>query len=619
MSSIRRILVTLLDAAAIVAGSAALVISLGGGTRIGVAGFRISLRGTANALIVFGCLAALRLLIARRDSILPAIARPDPDRLEAERVRFAAPERATAAVWMYAAATLAGSIVWVVPHLLNLRAVPDPGDPILSAWRLAAVVHQLFSDPRHLWDGNIFYPLRDTLTYSDSTFLQALLVSPLLLAGFDPLRAVNLLMVVSYPARGLAYFVTAWRLTGDPRAATVAGLLGAWSPFHPQHYSQLELQWTLFVPLSLLTLMRMLAAPHWKTGLRFGAAVAAQCLAGMYVAVMLVTALVPFGAIVALGWRVRPTRQLGAALLAAIAVLGPVVGGLGVAYMRSRDAHGDRGWSEVSEGSALPYQYGHAHVRLVTHRWQAGGNHKPERELFPGVSTIALAAIGMVPPLTAATAATLVSGAIAFDSSLGANGLVYDDMFRASAVYRGMRVVARFSAIVQAMLVLLAAYGARRLIDLGRRAGASGVVCAALCAIVLVDLRMDPGLVEYYKTVPSMYSRVTPDMVLAEFPRERDVDYMYFSTRHWARLLGGYSGFFPSNEPFARASRAFPLPVAIEELRGLGVTHVTYNCALEQDQHRCSAIFDALDANAGLELVASERWSDARVSLYRLK
>jgi hypothetical protein len=94
---------------------------------------------------------------------------------------------------------------------------------------------------------------------------------------------------------------------------------------------------------------------------------------------------------------------------------------------------------------------------------------------------------------------------------------------------------------------------------------------------------------------------------------------MYFSTRHWARLLGGYSGFFPSNEPFARASRAFPLPVAIEELRGLGVTHVTYNCALEQDQHRCSAIFDALDANAGLELVASERWSDARVSLYRLK
>ena len=103
---------------------------------------------------------------------------------------------------------------------------------------------------------------------------------------------------------------------------------------------------------------------------------------------------------------------------------------------------------------------------------------------------------------------------------------------------------------------------------------------------MLFDLRMDPRLQPYYATMPSIYNRVTPDMVLVEFPRFHDTDYMYFSTRHWAHLLGGYSGFTASDGLLDDGLRAFPSPAGVEALHRRGATHLTYNCALETNPVR---------------------------------
>ena len=98
-------------------------------------------------------------------------------------------------------------------------------------------------------------------------------------------------------------------------------------------------------------------------------------------------------------------------------------------------------------------------------------------------------------------------------------------------------------------------------------------------------------------------------MVLAEFPRaDHDIDYMYFSTRHWAHLIGGYSGFIPMNPAVLDAFQHFPEAGALARLRASGATHVTYNCAFEPRPWRCDSALEALDANPTLELVASERW-----------
>ena len=609
---------TVLDVAVIVFTSAAVVLLLGGRTR-GVfltASFRLvdPLRPALFAAVLL----LLRLVLDRKAPPLPALPRSMPSLLQEELARLRSDRPASRRLRWYALAAGLGSFVWILPQALRLGDVPDPGDPVFSAWRIAVLTHQLVTDPVHLWDGNIFFPQRLTIAYSDSLFLQSLIAAPFLIARTDPLLVANALMVVSYPARGLAFFYTAWRITGSPEAALVSALVGAWSPFYPQHYSQLELNWTMFVPLAILGLMRMLAEPRWRSGALFGAAVAAQCLSSMYVAAMLVTFLVPLGLILAVAWGTRLSASTMKAGAAATASLLPVVLFLAVPYMHARQATGERSIAEVSDGSAAARDYGDAHIRLVSYQWQSGRDHRPERELFPGSSSLVLGAIGMVPPLSPIAIAVVGAGAAAFDWSLGLKGLTYDDLYRRSAVYRGMRVPARFSVMVHATLALLAAFGARRLIHLGRTPRVRSGACSALVLAVLFDLRMDPRLQPYRRDAPALYNRVTADMVLAELPQQNhEIDYMYFSTRHWARLLGGYSGFIPLDDEVVRGFAEFPSPKALARLHAFGATHVTYNCAFEMQRERCQEVFTALDGNRSIELVASEQWRRAEVRLYR--
>jgi hypothetical protein len=611
--------ITLLDAVAIIFASAAGVILLGGGGRADLGDIRVSLVSVTNPLQIAATAGVLRLLIGRGIRLLPSVALPDRAAIDAERERFAAPARATREVWRFAGATLLGSMIWVVPHLLDLRKVPDHGDPLFSAWRIARLAHQLVNDPRHLFDGNQFHPLPLTLTYSDATVMQGILGAPFILAGADALIVANALTVIAFPACGLAFFFAGWRLTGDPRAGLISGLLGAWYPFHAEHYSHLELHWVMFVPLAVVATLRMLAAPGWQTGLAFGAVVAAQWLSSMYVGVMLMTFLAPFMVLAAVAWRVRPTLRIAIALATAAAVVIPSLVGLGLPYLKSRQTRGDRPQHEILQFSAHPSDYFDTHIRQASYSWHSRAGNRPERELFPGTTTVVLAAAGTVPPLTGAAIAVLVSGAVVFDWSLGLRGLTYDELHERSVVHRGMRVPARFSVVVGAALALLGAFGARRLIRLGRSPAAQSGVCAALAALVLIDLRIDARLTPYYSTVPSIYGRVTSDMVLAELPREHEIDYMYFSTRHWARLLRGYSGFMPDQSELRAAVRAFPASDAVATFRRLGATHLTYNCRFEAPNRSCAAVIEQLDANPTLHLVAGGRWETGPIKLYQFR
>jgi hypothetical protein len=536
-----------------------------------------------------------------------------------DRARLAATQPVGREVVFYALATVVGSTAWLWPHLLRFRDVPDRGDPIFSAWRLARFAHQLVTDPLHLFDGNIFYPLPLTLTYSDPTVLQGLLGTPLIVAAVDPLIAANLLFFAAFPGCGLAFFYSAWRLTGDPRAAFIAGLSGAWYPFHSEHYSHFELQWFMFVPLALLGLLRLFAQPSRGTALAFGAVVAAQWLGSMYLGLLLVALLVPCAVTIMLVWQVRPSRHLVWATLIAVSVALPAFLLTGIPYWKTRHVRGERVPLEVSQGSATIADYLSTNRRMASYRWHSRADNMLERELFPGTSTLALAGIGLSPPWGASQIAIIVSGALAFDWSRGLGGLTYGVLYRNVAPFRGMRVPARVSAIVGSMLVLLGAFGTRRLLSLAGSATYRHVAAAVVAALVLIDLRMSTDLVGYWSTVPSLYRRVTSGMVLAELPRFHDLDYMYFSTRHWARLLDGYSGFTPDRPALHLALDSFPTPDGIERLRQLGATHLTYNCAFERSEVRCRHNLDFLDTNPSLELVAREVWAGAPVSLYRLR
>ena len=210
--------ITVLDFVIIAAFSATAVVSLGGRTTFAFGSVTLLMKSPLILGVIACGLLCLRLLYWPRVPPLPSLS-PGTPLFDGQRRRMSAPDPVTRRVAWYALAACAGSMVWVIPHLRNLRGVPDLGDPIFSAWRIAALAHQLATDPLHLWNGNIFYPVPLTLTFSDSLFLQSILGAPFLLAGADPLVVMNALMVISFPARGLAFFFVTWRLTADPQAA----------------------------------------------------------------------------------------------------------------------------------------------------------------------------------------------------------------------------------------------------------------------------------------------------------------------------------------------------------------------------------------------------------------
>jgi hypothetical protein len=612
--------ITLLDAALMACAAAAIVVILGGRTRLALAGVRLAFRTPVNLVIFLTLGTALRLWIARGIRLLPSLTPPDRTRLDEERERFVRTAVRPRAFVLYAAAAALASVLWLTPNLLHPRRVPDRGDPVFSAWRLARFSHQLVHDPRHLFDGNIFHPASGTLTFSDATVLQGLAAAPFIQAGADPLLVSNLLLLITFPLNALAFFHAGWRLTGDLRPAFVAGVLGALYPFHGEHYSHLELEYTFFIPLAIVALLDAIARPAPRRGAWLGLLLAAQWLASMYLGLMLLTFVVPFGALVALAWR-PPIRSLVKALVPAAAIAATAFAALGIPYLRTDAARGGRSLALAAAFSAEPREYGHPHGRLPAYQWITRENNRMEREMFPGFMVLGTAAVGAAPPLAAAPIASLVSGALAFDWSLGPYGLTYDDLYHWLLPYRGLRVPARFSMFVGTALILLGAAGSRRIIDAAARARLATPVFACLAAAALFDLRLDLRMLDYWKEPPPIYASVTPSMVLAEFPWEENAqDYMYFSTRHWARLLNGYSGSFPDAFiDLQKRLETFPAPDAIEAVRAAGATHVTFNCTLEPRKYRCLPTIDALDANPSLELVSGGRWEGDEVRLYRLK
>src|SRR5438874_3151483 len=356
----RRWLVTILDAVALVLASAAIVIWLGGRPQFAVLGVRVLLFSAWRPALSAVSIALVRLGLAPRVRVLPSLINETSARaLQDGRARFIDAPAMPRTLWSYAAAAVAASLLWLTPHLLHPRRVIDPGDPIFSAWRLGRFAEQLAHDPRHLFDGRIFHPAAATLTYSDATVLEGLIAAPFILSGADPLLVSNIFAMAAFPLNALAFFYAAWRLTLDPRAALIAAVLGALYPFHWEHYSHLELQFTCFIPLAIVALLGWLARPTVGRAATLAIVVTAQWLACMYFGLMLVMFLAPFAIIMAVAWRVRPDGALVRSVACAAAIVGSGFMALALPYMQSRGARGDRPLAPVAFFSATADEYMH--------------------------------------------------------------------------------------------------------------------------------------------------------------------------------------------------------------------------------------------------------------------
>jgi hypothetical protein len=458
-------------------------------------------------------------------------------------------------------------------------------DTLFSVWRLAWIAHQLPRDPVHLFDANIFYPAHGTLAYSDAILLQGLLGAPFIWLGVEPIFVHNSLLLLSFVASGVAMYVLVRELTGAAIAAWVAAVVFAFQPYRFEHYPQLELLWGWWIPLSLWALHRTIASGRLRYGLVLGLTIALQVWSCLYYAVFLGTALAILTPILLLRRSQTELKALVVPFLAASAVCALLVGPYAAAYIESRETVGTRGEQDIREWSPRLTHY----LAVPRGNWLYGDltGHLGHLEgvMFPGVVAVGLATAGIWGFRDRTRIAYAVLLVVAFDLSLGFNGLGYRTLYSVMLPYRGLRVPARMFVVVSAALAVLGGYGVVRLLDRVRQVSVRRVLGVALAASVMVESTSTPMNLQEVPETPRLYAWLEkqPPALVMEWPLPRasslghthDPLYMYYSTAHWHRLVNGYSGFYPpSYIRLVETVWRFPRREAVDYMKRLGIRYV---------------------------------------------
>jgi hypothetical protein len=321
------------------------------------------------------------------------------------------------------------------------------------------------------------------------------------------------------------------------------------------------------------------------------------------------------------------------------------------AYLAARQVVGERGRAEVAQNSAtwrnylappeVNAVYGKVFARFM----------QPERRLFPGFVAVALAIVGLWPRkrqhgeanrdrvgrswfrgyLGTPEAAYGLGLLLAFDVSLGFNGLLYPALYDYFLPFRALRIPARMGLMVGFSLAVLAGYGAMRVTARLQSASMRRAAFVALGLLMLVEYASTP--LPFWMAPlkpPETYADLmkdrgdNPTAVVFEFPTGAMEDplYLYYSTFHWQSLVNGYSGFFPpSYRRLVGAVQNFPDEPSMNAIKAHGtgylVVHGEWLFGGRYEQ-----LLPLLDARRDLTLVSRRPWQRGdkfgEISLYKV-
>ena len=330
-----------------------------------------------------------------------------------------------------------------------------------------------------------------------------------------PLLIHNLLLLGAIAASGIGMYALARHLWRNEAAAIVAGLVFAFAPYRFGHLMHMELQWTMWIPWAFWAMQRTIESGRAKFGILTGVFIALQLLSSVYYGIFLAVMFSVVGAIqfvrVAAAARLRVARALAAGAVLAIGVGGPICEAYRAASAASACATVEspmhsatlEAYRRVSHGN---YFYGPAH-------WGS-----PELSLFPGYVAIALGLAALLLTRPSPLLVSYVAGLLlAFDLSLGLNGLVYPLLREHVGIFKGLRAPARASIFFLLFLAALAARGCGaalrplpRAADRPRRSSSA----------VMLEYWIEPLRLVNYPYRPPLYNFLArqPDGVVAEFP-----------------------------------------------------------------------------------------------------
>lgn len=503
----------------------------------------------------------------------------------------------------------------------------DYGDPVFVMWVLGWVARQLTAAASgqleaidRLWHANIFHPEPGTLALSEHFVAQTVQVLPVYWLTKNLILCYNVSLLSTFVLTGLGTFLLARDLWGRVVAALAAGIFAAFNEyrlvFELGHLHVLSIQW---LPFAMVGLHRFIA---FGTPLAlWGAALAIIALnlsagyymvyCGPFIAMFALVEIVRTGHL--RHWRVWAGLAVAAVCVALVTV--PFV----LPYLHMRDRLGfARSLDEVVQYSATLDHYRAAWPGLAIPLvlavlslavfWRAPRAGVPDQS--DGTAAAAGTQVWIWGSRNPARQATMIAVLLVFTvlaawlslgpvvrsagQALDVPGL-YLLLYTHVPGFTGLRVAARFAALVLIFLPLVAGAGAAAV---ERRWGLTGrLAVLAMTSVFLWQmwpatfpvngvlasptLAPPPAYLRPAAEVPRIYRVVDgldADVVLAELPFGDpwyELRYMFFSATHGRRLLNGYSGVFPPSYLARQKVLAAPLAAPQPALDALSLaTHV---------------------------------------------
>jgi hypothetical protein len=475
--------------------------------------------------------------------------------------RRVTPKKHIAAFVLFAA--LSVFMTWPLTPNIN-RAVAYPGDPYINTWILDWDWHATFHQPGKLFHGNIFYPAKYSLAFSENLYGVAVVLFPLRALGATPLTAYNAAMLLGYTLCGFGAYLLAVEITASFWGGIAAGIFYAFLPFRFTHAPHVQYVWAGTLPILLFALIRYARKPDWRHAVWFGAAFLWNGLSNVHFLLFGTIAIVMTVAILR-----PPLRRIAITGGLALLLMQPFL----YPYHAASTLYGmERSWAETMSYSAVPGDWLLNNFTLRPYPVRNDAATDPERWLFPGALALCLAVVAFASrewkPLALAWSWVLLG----FVGALGLRTPFYRFLFNYVPGFRAIRVPARWALITHVGLAILIAVAVALIT---RRAKWSGAIVAIA---FVVELR---NPIRWYMAPAGIrpvdrWVQLAKPHAIAELPIDPGMEYeaMLHATAHHRPLVNGVSGFAPAEySRLAQLAQSWSDGL-VPELARIGVTHV---------------------------------------------
>jgi hypothetical protein len=483
---------------------------------------------------------------------------------------------------------------------------PRVTDPLFQSWQVAWIGHALLHQPLHLFQANIFWPLRDSLAFSDA------------LVGYGPagllaqrgpgsaLVVYNLLFLLAFSLAFVGAYLLAQELGLDRAGAAVAGVAFAYAPWRLAHINHLQVLSSGGIPLSLFLLVRGYRQRSARLTFAGWLVASWQITLGFTLGLQFAYLLATLVAAVLIVWlrRARPRIERSLVVATALGMCVFAVASIMQArpYFRVIHDHPEARRTTDLVAHFSPPLKAFLAAPKASFLWgdaTAGARNRlpdvTEQSLFPGATIVLLALVGLAAHMypRRLRLALAAGAAVCAVLSVGLRDvpapekyvMPYRVLYEFAPGWGGIRTPGRINTLTSLGLAVLAGAGFSLLLRFARnRIGRQRPRLRVTVSSVTTGVVVGAILLEGLGPLPLAKVPAVPrDLQLAAGPRlELPIDfhrddalYTYWSTAGFPKIVNGYGAFEPTSFHRLRdILEGFPSPRSIALLRAVGVRTV---------------------------------------------